>query len=545
MLRSSPLALLAAFVLLAINAVAQTIVFTPSTTALNTAGGSITFTATISYSSPPSVLAFTTTLPTGWTYVSGTNEPPVKPSTGTTGTLGWSYTTTVPGSPITFDFTATYPASLTGLQPLTTSTVTRDTTDSPAVTTPGPTVTLSAPPTSFTWVGSGVGQTGNWNDVNLWSPTGTVPNNTGLATYSAQVSAGTATIFTGTTITLNDLLLFGGTINGGGALTLVGTNSSWTSGAITSLTQLTIASGAIFTASTLASHDFDQTAIVNQGTFLWQNGGSLRSGSGGSFVNASGATFTDSTSGAVPYVITNGFGGTFTFSNAGSYVKSSGSATRIEVPFTNSGSVLVEAGTLRFTSTFSQSAGLLHVASGTSATFDNPATFTNGSIIGGGTIQGSVTVGAATGSVAVVSPGDSLGQLTFQGNLTLLNTSMLLVELGGTGQGVTYDFVSVSGTAALGGTLSLMFQNGFSSSASFGTTFTLLSASSLTGTFTNAPNGLRFNTSDGLGSFVVHYTPTSLTLTEFQLTPVPEPSTWALLLAGLGVVGVSVWRRKK
>jgi hypothetical protein len=545
MLRSSTFASLAAWVILAINAVAQTIVLTPSTTAINPAGGSLTFNAAITYPNTPAVLAFSATLPAGWSYLSGTNEPPVKPSSGTTGVLSWAYTTELPASPALFSFTASYPANLTGLQPLTTSTITRAAVEAPPVTTTGPTVTLAAPPTSFVWVGDSTNHQGNWTDAAQWSPAGTVPHNAGLATYAAQVSVGTATIPSGTAITINDLLLSGGTVNGGGTLSLLGT-SSWTSGAITALSQLTIAPGATLTASTFAPHNFDQTVIVNQGTFRWENGGALRSGNGGSFVNNAGAIFHDVSSGVVDYVITNGFGGTFTFSNAGSYVKTTaGSTTRIEVPFTNTGSLRLEGGVLRFTTTapFAQNGGNLSLAAGTSAVFDAGVTFASGSTIGNGTLTGNVTNGAASGTGALLSPGNTLGQLAIVGDLTLLSTSKLLFDLGGTTKGVDYDFLSVSGNASLGGTLSLNLQGAFRDTAIGATTFTLLTAGALTGTFANAPAGARFFANDGFSSFIVNYSSTSLTLTNFQL--IPEPSTWALLLAGLGVIAVSVWRRRR
>lgn len=543
MLRKSILASLAAFVLFAVHAVAQTIVFTPGTTVISPGGGNITFTASITYSTTPSVLAFSTTLPSGWSYLSGINEPPVKPAAATTGTLAWSYTNTdtLPSSPVTFNFTVAYPAGVTGLQPLPSSVVTRASIESAPITTSGPTITLAGASSTFTWVGDATTHTGNWTDPTKWSPAGTVPNNSGSSTYSAQISAGTATIPTSTSIALTDLLLLGGTINGGGSLSVLGTNSSWTSGVLSSISQLTVLPGAIMTASTFAPHDFNQTTIVNQGVFLWQNGGALRSGNGGSFVNTASGTFTDTTSGTVDYVITNNFGGTFTFSNAGSYVKSSDSTTRIEVPFTNSGNLLIESGTLRFTSSFGQSTGLVHVASGAFGIFDNPATIAAGSVTGGGTLVGNVTVGSASGGNAVLSPGDGVGRLTIQGNLTLLNTTKFLAELGGTTQGVTYDFVDVAGNATLGGALALTLQNGFTPSSA--TTFTLLNSSALTGTFTNAPNGSRLFTAAGDGSFIVNYTSTSLTLTNF--VPVPEPSTWALMITGLGVLAAGAWRRKK
>lgn len=560
MSRSSSFALLVVLAVFAVKAAAQVIVLTPSTTTIDPAGGSLTFTATITYTSAPSVLAFSATLPSGWTYLSGVNEPTlVRPAAGSTGTLGWAYDN-VPTSPASFTFTASYPANLTGLQPLTTTAVTRETVESPPVTTTGPTVTLSAPPSAFTWAGDTETHNGSWTDATQWTANNGIPNNSGLATYSAQISVGTASIPVGTTILLNDLFLFGGNISGGGGLNLLGANSSWTSGAVSGLDLLMVSPGATLTASTFAPHNFESTTILNLGTFVWRDGGSLRSGNGGGFINAAGATFTDASSGAVDYVITNGFGGNFSFSNLGTYVKSAaGSTTRIEVPFYNNGNLRLDGGVLRFTSTYSQTSGNLRLAGGTTAIFDNGVTFYGGSVSGNGTLAGNITNGgglaapASTPGVsagtlietAVFSPGDPLGQLNVQGNLTLLSTSKLLFELGGTNRGVDYDFLSVSGTATLGGLLSINLVNNFRDSASSATTFTVLTAGTLNGTFTNAVNGARFWATDEQSSFVVNYTPTGVTLTNFQVIPIPEPSTWALMIAGLGAIALTAWRRTR
>lgn len=560
MSRFSFFTLCLALAVFAAKAAAQVIVLTPSTTTINPAGGTLTFTATVTYSSSPSVLAFSATLPTGWTYQGGTNEPTlVRPATGSTGTLSWVYDN-APASPATFTFNASYPANLTGLQPLATSSVTRATVEAPAVTTAGPTVTLSAPPRAYTWAGDSETRTGNWTDATKWTANNGFPLNAGLATYSAEISLGTASIPTGTTILLNDLLLLGGNVNGGGTLKLFGPNSSWTSGALSGLDQVLVSPDATLAASSLANHDFDRTTILNQGTFLWQNGGALRSGNGGAFINAAGATFTDNTSGATDSVITNTFGGAFAFSNIGTYRKvTTGSTTRIEVPFTNSGALLLDGGLLRFTSTYSQSGGNLRLATGTTATFDTPVAFASGSVIGNGTLTGNITNGTGASApvsapgvsaanvieTAVLSPGDTLGRLNIQGNLTLLSTSKLIVDIAGNNQGVDYDFLSISGNATLGGALSLNVSEAFRGTISPTATFTVVTAANVTGAFTNAAPGARFWANDLQSSFVVNYTTTGVTLTNFQVVPIPEPSTWALMIAGLGVIAVSLWRKRK
>lgn len=93
-----------------------------------------------------------------------------------------------------------------------------------------------------------------------------------------------------------------------------------------------------------------------------------------------------------------------------------------------------------------------------------------------------------------------------------------------------YDTLSAP-TASLGGSLNLYFTNGFQSTVSPSTTFTLITAGGgLSGQFAGISNGAIIDTTDGLGAFTVNYLPTSLTISNF--TPVPEPSTAALLCAG-------------
>jgi len=544
MLRKSTFAL---FVALAAHAAAQTVVLTPATTHLDLVhGGVLTFNATVTYSTPPGVLAFSATLPAGWSYSAsgGVNEPPVKPADLTTGTLSWAYITT-PASPATFSFNVNYPASLTGLQPLTTTSITRDTAGSAAVPTTGPTVKLVVPTGAATWNGG----TDNWTTAAAWTP-GTVPNNGTPAnsTYSASISSGTATV--GSPIAINDLLLLGGTISGLSTLTIAGSGSDWQAGTFSGLTQVVIAPDAFFATSGASNHDFNQTTITNNGQFIWNGSGNLRSGGGGAFVNAAGATFTDASAGAPARITASGFTGAFTFSNAGNFVKSGSTTTSIDVPFTNTGNILVTAGTVAFTSTFTQTSGALSIASGATASFSNGLNFTSGSLTGSGTVTGNLVNGAASGSPAVISPGSIYGTLNVTGALTLLATSQLIFDLSGTTQGVTYDFLHDAGTTTLGGTLTVNLASSFKSTIQTSDSFTVLTATTVSGAFTNVANGTRLVSSDGSGSFLVSYgtgsafAANNLVLSNFQFTPVPEPSTWALLTLGVGAVAGAALRRR-
>ena len=106
----------------------------------------------------------------------------------------------------------------------------------------------------------------------------------------------------------------------------------------------------------------------------------------------------------------------------------------------------------------------------------------------------------------------------------------------------------IGGNASLAGNISLSVLGGFQNSITPSSTFTVLTATNLSGAFANVASGQRLFTSDGLGSFLVNYGATStfgigsVTLTNF--IPIPEPSTYALLAVGLLLLGVSLRRRK-
>jgi hypothetical protein len=86
--------------------------------------------------------------------------------------------------------------------------------------------------------------------------------------------------------------------------------------------------------------------------------------------------------------------------------------------------------------------------------------------------------------------------------------------------------VTVNSIAGISGQLQLALLSGFVPSA--GNTFTVLTAASgLFGAFANVANGQRLATSDGLGSFLVHYGPGSafnpnhVVLSAFQTAALP------------------------
>jgi autotransporter-associated beta strand protein len=173
-------------------------------------------------------------------------------------------------------------------------------------------------------------------------------------------------------------------------------------------------------------------------------------------------------------------------------------------------------------------------------TYTGPTTLANGTLGGNGTIAGSVTVNAGT-----LSPGTSPGKLT-TGAVTFTGQfgGIFLAELNGTGQGTTYDWLSSTGAVSLGNNVALLSTAlGYAPAAA--DSLTIISGTSLTGTFANAPNGqpLLIGSFNGqMYAANVNYTATSVVLSGFQ--PVPEP-VHVLLLCGGVAGGLGLWRRNR
>jgi hypothetical protein len=173
----------------------------------------------------------------------------------------------------------------------------------------------------------------------------------------------------------------------------------------------------------------------------------------------------------------------------------------------------------------------------------NAGALLSGGVIGleaGGILQGNG--GTIKGTLLTpdgkVSPGNSPGELTIDGDVTLGANSELLLELAGTRAGLDYDVLHVTGNLRLdGGRITLSFLNGFAPKA--GQKFTLLDVrGSFNSTAGMSVQGLEagwdFDAGfdSGTGSF-------TLTSMSDAVAAVPEPQVWMmwclgfLLLAGV------------
>ncbi len=150
----------------------------------------------------------------------------------------------------------------------------------------------------------------------------------------------------------------------------------------------------------------------------------------------------------------------------------------------------------------------------------------NATISGEGKIVMNVNV-----NNSYITPGNTPGKLSIEGDLTITGASDIEIELGGTVQGKSYDLLAQSeGLTTLGGTLTTKVIDDFACHLTGTDSFTVLTSSQpLAGSFTNVVSGSRLATSDGLGTFLVTYgagsgSPNAVVLSDFIAAPVPPLS---------------------
>lgn len=145
-------------------------------------------------------------------------------------------------------------------------------------------------------------------------------------------------------------------------------------------------------------------------------------------------------------------------------------------------------------------------------------------VTGSGVLHADVTVSAG----AAISPGNSPGLLTIDGDLTLGAGSRFIAELAGTTRGIDYDALDVRGRVSLAGALlDIQLLEQFVASPDDG--FVLIQAEAIEGTFSNAEETIRVGTFD----LPITYLPDRV------VVGIPEPSTLALA-ATLAIVGLTL-----
>jgi hypothetical protein len=142
-----------------------------------------------------------------------------------------------------------------------------------------------------------------------------------------------------------------------------------------------------------------------------------------------------------------------------------------------------------------------------------PVNILGGTYLGAGSITGTFSLGEGT-SNATFSVGDTgkSAQVKITGTYNQYPTGILSTPIGGTTVATEYSQVKATSTASLAGTLAAPLLSGFTPSV--GQTFTVLSAKSVTGTFSNST--IAINSSE---YFAISYTKTSVVLTVTAGTP--------------------------
>lgn len=101
-----------------------------------------------------------------------------------------------------------------------------------------------------------------------------------------------------------------------------------------------------------------------------------------------------------------------------------------------------------------------------------------GLLTGNGTVVGNLALGDGAGTMAILSPGFTVGHVDVQGNYRQQSNGELMIDVEDPNN---YDTVAITGEAELGGTLEVMLDD--EADAPVGTVIEVLSANSFTGTF--------------------------------------------------------------
>ena len=106
------------------------------------------------------------------------------------------------------------------------------------------------------------------------------------------------------------------------------------------------------------------------------------------------------------------------------------------------------------------------------------------------------------------------GLLSITGKYTQLATGTMTGLINGTAAGTGFSQLKVTGTAALAGTINFTVATAFQASLTLGETFTVLTSSAVSGTFSNSTIAI-----NGTFQFNVSYTSTGVVLTVASATP--------------------------
>jgi fibronectin-binding autotransporter adhesin len=311
-------------------------------------------------------------------------------------------------------------------------------------------------------------------DVGVDVTAGTPGTISGTLTLASLNTAATTSLPVTGALTV-DKGTIDGTISGAGTFTTGGTTTIASGGGLSTATvdvgtgTLTVASGASYaaaTATTIATGTLTLDASASTGSLSLTSPGALTGSTGitltvsGAFQWTSGTVSPDGGTVATTGTVTLG-SGALTAGTAGSF--SAGGVAESGVTGSygfGTSNLTLTGGTTTVASANTLTSGPLTITGGTlqdDGTVSAATTLTGGTLDGTGKVTGSVTNTSGT-----VSPGNAApGTLTVTGNYAQGGSATLAVEIDGTSAGSGFGDLAVSGTATLGGDLSVTDENGF------------------------------------------------------------------------------------
>ncbi len=265
--------------------------------------------------------------------------------------------------------------------------------------------------------------------------------------------------------------------------------------------------------------------------------------------------------------INQSFDGTFAgrIEGQGAILKTSAGSLYLTKANTYSGGTLIAEGAIGYGATGALGTGSVTL-NGPAARLmvEHGATLSNAVVFGtgGGVLSGNGTFGSNVVLTANsgIAPGHSVGSLVFSAGLTWNGGSYYNVEFQDMvgGSGIGHDTIAVTGALVFNASAASPFTLNLSSLTSAGASGNLANfvatnayswqiATTTGGILGFDPAAFAINTSGfanaiGIGTFSVALSGNNLLL---NFTPVPEPSTWALMIGGLCAVALTALRRRR